>query len=335
MEAKVRLLALLCIPFFLYASSFTQAIKNYETATFKYQNQKAIRLANGILIFSEKPLKKEAFTKSSIQLGLYFLKKSIKKPSIKVLSRYPKNLIAIQDHNSMQTKITQESYGLQSLAQLSKRVALKSLLFGSCGTLRGINTSKGVLTSDLINLFLYKEPRYSSVGAVFKKTQKGIEVVAVNPFFAYGGFKVGDVVLAHQGRRYDIKRLLDTIIRYKVGTKSLFTINRLGKKEHIAVVTKPLLGGGVLAYTFLEHYGFRFDKELKIVERSKDALAPLKGLINGDRLISINGIVVKNEAEIQSYLSHFKPHLGKISLLFERNGLQFFIHIPANRMLHL
>lgn len=340
MGRSVLRLLILLLPSFLFAGTFTHAINNYHNSAVSFKDYQGVNTTSGVLLFSEKPFEKGLCSKESLQLGVCLLKKSasnssIKKLPLKVLSRYPKNVVALSGKSVVSLSVTRESLGIQDLAKLNQSVKTGSVVLGSCGTLRGFTTNDHLLTSDLINYFLYKKPQFSSVGAHFSQTKQGIVVTTVNPFFSYGRFKVGDKVLYHNGKKYGIKQLLDTIMRYKPGTKIYFKVLRAGQKVPIQIITKPLLGGGVLAETYLEQYGLRFNKMLHIVKIDSAGANNLKHLLLGDRLVAINGIAVKDEEDIEHFFSSFKPNKMQLTLLFERHGLQFFIHIPANKMLTL
>ena len=81
-------------------------------------------------------------------------------------------------------------------------------------------------------------------------------------------------------------------------------------------------GGGYISDTFLEKKGIFFDKDLKIIK--------LKGMYKsygfklGDKLLKVNGTFVNSYTEVRKNISNFDE---KASLLFQRDGFQFFVSI--------
>lgn len=286
----------------------------------------------GWLVFSNKQV--DGFIRSEPLLGLYLLKDTSKKQSIKVLNKYPKDVATISFETMKRNRIINEGLGIDILAKLKYESFQGAGIFGACCTLRGINTNLGAVTSDYILRFLRDKKRFASAGMRLSKIKGKLIVTDVNPFFASNPFKKGDEILYFDGYKYSLKSLTKKILFSKVGSKHYFRIKRKGSMVKIAIFFKERLGGAILADTYLEHYGFQFDTKLDIVSVRKDSIVGKLGLLPGDRLKAINNIQMKHDSDIRGFLDK-AIKTEKMRLLMQRDGLQFNIYLPSNIMLTL
>jgi len=77
-----------------------------------------------------------------------------------------------------------------------------------------------------------------------------------------------------------------------------------------------------LSDTFLESRGLYFDVKLHLTQIG--GAFKKYGLHIGDRLIQLDGVRIANQKELREYLQKRKAYS---SMLFERNGFQFFVNI--------
>ena len=264
--------------------------------------------------------------------GLYLFPKKPHPKPLKVLNRYPKEVALYTKDGYKPNKITKEALSLSSLATLQYPSSEQHVVMGQCCTLRGFNTPWGVITSEYINHFLSRPTKtWSSAGITLSAHTQGAKVVDVDPFFAYNAFKVGDIILLHEGKKVQADTLEKSLQFAQLGTIQRFKVSRNNQTIEVAQTLKTKLGGGVIAKTYLEHFGMRFDKNLKIHSILPTSHASTQGLARGDRLRAIDGVYVTSEEEVRRYVSTHK--LGeKIELILERAGLQFFVYFPSDIM---
>lgn len=81
-----------------------------------------------------------------------------------------------------------------------------------------------------------------------------------------------------------------------------------------------------MADTFLEHLGWKLDQSLTVHSIIDQGFAGSRAVRPGDRLIQINGAVVKSSEEAQRVLSGYH---GPVKLLMSRENFQFFITLKT------
>lgn len=332
MSRLLFLLSFFSFSVVLFAGSFDTCHKNVKKSYKFSQNKHFYHTKYGWLVYSKVPLK--SFDRSEPLLGLYLFNDKNTKGQLKVLNRYPKDVAAISFETKKPNRIINEGLGIDKLAQLKYHTFSGAGIFGSCCTLRGINTDNGVITSDYILRFLKQEKRFASAGVRLKLVKGKLMVSDVNPFFASNPFKKGDEILYFDGAKLSLERLTKKILFSKIGSKHHFRIKRKGKAFKVSIFLKERLGGAILADTYLEHYGFQFDTDLRVVRVRQKSMVGKLGLLAGDRLKSINNISVTDDLSVRDLLAKAIKS-EKIRLLIERDGLQFNIYLPSNIMLTL
>lgn len=311
---------------------FKEAQKVYTKSVHTLGGHTAIYTSKGWLIYSLKALKHPNIIDKNEALGLYLIEDTHKASPIKIVDKSPKNVARITANKAEPFHIIKEQNALFELAQTTLSLKHADIVMGACATLRGIGTSWGMITSHYILDFLNNNDSYATAGINTKAHKKGIEVVHVNVFFAYSPFKVGDIITHINGKPISQESFLYTLAHAKVGEKLRVNLVRNDTKKSVTVYLKPMLGGGVLAHTYLEHFGVLFDETLLVHTVKHESFADEIGLKSGDRLIQIDDNDVKNGYDVREVLSNSRKY-RTFKLLFERNGLQFALYIPKDYLL--
>lgn len=230
----------------------------------------------------------------------------------------------VSDKSSCEGKISTNQIGLNSLAKYNKPLLLPSILTTSCCTLEGIVTPHGIIQKEYLKHFIdLKKSKYADLGIRVKNKNHLVVITAVDPFFKNNPFKIGDNVVGFDSKRiYKASILMQKILFSQVGVKHTLKIKRGSKYLIFDSITVQRYGGGAISDTFLESQGLYFDNTLTLIKVEKKFAH--YGLQKGDRLIQINGKRVKNQKELRQNLEKFKNYA---SLLFERNGFEFFVNI--------
>lgn len=259
-------------------------------------------------------------------LALYIVKDPIGfKHPFKINMREPSGIAAINKSSSVEGRIFKRQIGLNQFAYFKYEVKAPAILTNSCCSLEGILTPRGVIEKVYINRFINKKDiRYSDIGIRVIDTNKGIKVTSYDPFMKNNPFKIGDTILAMDGKKVKYSStLMRRILFAKVGSSHNVKIKRNGKTLNIKVRTQQRLSGGYKVETYLEKYGLTFDKNLYIT--AIDTKKKSYGLKVGDQLFKVNDKRVKNQKDVMKYISDFKFHP---TLLFERNAnFQFFVNM--------
>jgi len=230
----------------------------------------------------------------------------------------------VNNRSSCEGKFIQNQIGLNSLARYSEPLLTPSLLTSSCCSLEGIVTPRGIIQKEYLKHFVTaRKSEYGDIG-IRVKNEKGFVVVnEYDPFFKKNPFKKGDCIVTFDAKRVEVaSTLMRHILFSKIGAKHRVKVKRGKEYLNFFVVTQKRYGGGVISDTFLESQGLYFDRLLHVVQIEKKFVK--YGIKKGDKLIQINGVKIKNQKELREYLQNAKDYA---SLLFERNGFQFFVNI--------
>jgi hypothetical protein len=216
--------------------------------------------------------------------------------------------------------------GLDHLGKFSKTLSTPSIITDNCCALAGILTKNGLIDKVYLKRFLNfkgKEVTYGDAGIRIEKHKNSLHVRSIDPFFKDQKFKIGDEILAFDGKKVrSVCSLRQWILFAKIGSVHTFKIRRHKKILYIKVKIAKRLGGGLLSDTFLERLGLNLDSNLcisSITSKTTDMQLDV-----GDCLIQINFEDVKSQKDIQMRIKS-----GDVdnALLFERKKFQFFIHI--------
>lgn len=316
----------------VYANDFNHCHQEVKKSYKFSQDRHYYHTKYGWLVFSTKHMM--GATRSEPLLGLYLFKDKEDRGFLKVLKKHPKEVAAITAKSMKRNRILNEGLGIDRLAALKYKSFQGAGIFGSCCTLRGINSDLGVVTSDYIFHFLKNKKRFATAGIRVSDIDGKLIVTDINPFFASNPFKKGDEILYFDGYKYSLESLTRKILFSSVGSKHYFRIKRNGSMLKKGIFLKERLGGAILADTYLEHYGFQFDTNLVMVSVRPKSIVGKLGLLPGDILKSINNTLVKNDTDIRTFLNKGLK-TETMRLIIERDGLQFTIYLPSNIMLTL
>jgi len=224
---------------------------------------------------------------------------------------------------AVEGKFHSRQIGLNQLASFSEKLLTPSLLTSSCCSLEGIVTERGIIQKEYLRHFIKtKGSSYGDIGVRLADKQ-GVRVVASDPFMKNNPFKKGDRLLAFDGKNLHLAaEYMQKILFSRVGSKHTVLIKRASQTRTLHVKTQKRYGGGDISDTFLESRGLYFDRRLSLVKIEKKFKN--YGIKKGDRLIQIDGVLVKNQKELREYLQSAKDYT---SLLFERDGFEFFVNI--------
>ena len=233
-------------------------------------------------------------------------------------------LAMVDDTKSCAATIVQKQVGLNTFAKLRQPLITPSILTTSCCSLAGIVTEKGAIEEPYLTHFLAsKEGKYADMGVRLKQHKKRVVVSAKDPFFANNPLKKGDLIVAMDGKKvYSAALLMQRILFAKVGSKHTVIYERGQKKQKASITLQKRYGGGYVSDTFLEKKGLFFDENLHLTKIGGAFRG--YGLKVGDRLIQVNKKAVKSQKELRNYI---EKHHNIASLLFERNGFEFFVNI--------
>jgi len=211
---------------------------------------------------------------------------------------------------------------------LSTKTPKNSIITCLCCEMYGIGIDDGkFINSKYIKNFLKTNlVFYGDIGARFDQIGSAVTVKYIDPFYNDQKLKLGDKILKiNKIPINSASSLNERILFAKEKKKIALTIVRSGKIKNIKLYIAKRYGGGFLSDTFLERYGFFFDKDLRIKEIKKDSLAQKRGVKQKDRLLSVDSKRVKSFDDVKEVLSNSKTdnHL----LLFERNGFEFFVRV--------
>ena len=251
-------------------------------------------------------------------LGLYLVEgmKPFAYP-FKIGAHFPDRLALVNQKTNITGKILKHQIGLNSLAVFSSTLEGSAIVSGPCCKLEGLFTPRGVIEKTYLLHFLQaKSVEYADIGIRIGANR---DVVRVNPFFKNNPFLVGDVIVAYDGKKVaNSWELMQKILFSKICSHHKVQILRNAKACTFDVMACKRLGGGLLSDTFLESKGMVFTHDLKLAKVSG------YGLHVNDKLLSINGVMLKNSTDLQRVIGSQK---GEMLFLFQRDGFQFFVHI--------
>ncbi|OIP53392.1 MAG: Pdz/Dhr/GlgF [Helicobacteraceae bacterium CG2_30_36_10] len=231
---------------------------------------------------------------------------------------------SVDKTTAIEGKIVKNQIGLNSFATFSEPLHSPALLTNSCCGLEGIVTPRGIIEKEYIQRFLTtKDTEYADIGIRVQDEKNLVVVAAVDPFMKNNPFKKDDCILFLDGKKiYNSASLMREILFAKVGSAHIVKIKRGSEILDIKITSKKLYSGGYKSDTFLEQFGWLFDKDLNIIKI--DNRVNNYALKLGDKLMQVNGKSIKNKQDIIDNISDFEDYA---SLLFEREHFQFFVQI--------
>jgi len=292
-----------------------------ETLQLPVENNKKIIFAKNIPknILNYKILKHDPF------LSLYLVEdiKGFKYPFI-INMNQALGCAAINKTAATELKITKRQVGLNNFALFSEELQTPMVLTNSCCALEGLVTENGIIEKEYLQRFINSnENTYADFGMRIQELNSLVIVKSIDPFMKNNPFKKGDCIISLDGKKVkSSSAFMRDVLFSKVGLSHKIEVKRGGKILKLDVKTQKRDGGGYISDTFLEHKGFYFSKDLKIIKIDK----PQKdyGLKLGDKLLQVNGVIIENQQDVMENISNFKEFA---SLLFERDNFQFFIRV--------
>jgi hypothetical protein len=279
---------------------------------------------NTSLIYSQK-ISNSKIIKSDPFLNLYIVKSDNKfNFPFRINYFLSPGCAAIDKKTAEEGEVLSDQIGLNHLAKFTKISLDPKLLVNSCCALEGIVTKNGIIQKEYIDRFIKtKDVRYADIGIRIDYKNKLPLVKRVNPFIENNMFKKDDLIISLNGKKVTSSaKFMRDILFSKIGITHTIKVKRGSKVLTLSAKTYERLGGGVISDTFLESKGLYFSKDMKLLKVS-DAFSKY-GLKIGDKLIKIDSSVISGYDDLSDNLISFEK---KSSLLFERNGFQFFVNI--------
>ena len=240
--------------------------------------------------------------------------------------KVPMGMASVNNKRAIEGKITRHQIGLNKFALFNEVLSTPSLLLTSCCSLEGFVTPEGIIEKEYIDRFIkIKKVSYSDIGIRVKDEKKLVIVDAINPFLEGNNFQLDDCIVTFDGKKvHNASSLMKWILFSKIGSTHKVKIKRDSKYLTLKMKSSKRNGGGYLSDTFLEFLGISFDKDLKIIKiqvKAKEYQLKI-----GDKLIQVNQKKITTEAQILKMLSEAEE---SSTLLFERDGFQFFVKIKS------
>ncbi|GHV05748.1 PDZ domain-containing protein [Campylobacterota bacterium] len=214
-----------------------------------------------------------------------------------------------------------------SVANAGKSSLSGTLLSAPCYSVVGISMMGGIVESDYLRHFIFSDQDdfgWGDLGVRLEETA----VKYIDPFVANNPFEIGDKIAAINSQSYDNPRELERAILFlQPDTNATIAFDRNESRLEVVVAVGRRLGGFLAADTFLEHFGWLFDRSLFV--RDAGVQVRYNTMIRaGDQLVGINGVLVNSQAEAMAELSVAQ---GRVRVLIQRDSFQFFVHLESAR----
>lgn len=214
--------------------------------------------------------------------------------------------------------------GLSHVERSERSDAGVAMINDSCCALHALMTPIGTIDASVIAYFSGDSwAGYGDAGVRFAERDGRIVVVSADPFFETETLLTNDQVVTFDGQKpRSLCALKQAVLLSIPGSAHRFEVLREGVKRELAVTFQRRMGGGLRPDTYLERAGIVLDRRHCIVSVG-DSMEHT-GLQRGDCLVQVN---YRDVADGSSLPTLWKE--GDNALLFERHGLQFFIHIKS------
>lgn len=324
----LRLFVVVSLLFFnLYAckGGYASCIQKVKDAKVIQNNTLILPLKNAQCLVYTRHITNMKIIKYDPFLSLYLVKDN--KPFVypyDINMRLQLPTAIINTKKAKEGKFLQAQIGLNTFAKYNKTLKVPALISSSCCSIEGVVTTKGIIQKEYIKYFLSaKKVVYGDIGIRVYDKNGRVLVNASDPFMQENPFKVQDCIMRYDNKKVsNASTLMQKILFSPLGSKHTVQVKRGSKLLTFSVTCKRRYGGGYLSDTFLEQKGIYFDVGLHVIKINKKFQN--YGLNIGDKLIGVNGVIVKNQDELRRYIEKFKDYS---SLLFERNNFQFFVNI--------
>lgn len=260
-------------------------------------------------------------------LGLYIVKSSDPFPfPFTLTGAKPAKTIAVDGYIALPGKVVEGQKGLNRLGRFEHPLADPALLMDACCALEGVITRRGVIEKSYLEHFLQSKGStvYGDAGIRIEPDGPGAEVESVDPFFKANPLRPGDRIRAFDGVAVrNGEALMKQILFGAPGSVHTMEVERSGQRLQCSVTLQQRKGGGLVSDTYLERFGLRFDREMRVLKVGSDPA--VSGVMPGDRLLQVNTQMVEFDDDVRAALAEQEE---RASLLFERDGFQFFVDIP-------
>jgi hypothetical protein len=329
---RAALLAVLLLPTLIYACSgdFLLCKQKFNDARVAQNGTLVIPVSGSQLLIHTPKVPKAEIERANAFFGLYIVKATEPFAYPFVLnSATPLKTIAIDGVIALPGKVIEAQNGLNRLGRFEHPLADPAIITDACCLLEGIITKEGVIEKAYIRHFLESEGKvaYGDAGFRLQEGEKRAIVESIDPFIPDNPFRQGDQIIAYDGEHVGTSAwLMQKILLSTPGSPHTIGYMRRGKKYTTDIVLQQRLGGGMLSDTYLEHHGIFFDREMSVTSLGEEGTA--LGIALGDKLLQVNTDMVAFDDEVRNAASKQEE---KVSLLFERDGFQFFVHIPFQK----
>ncbi|MBL0686230.1 MAG: PDZ domain-containing protein [Sulfurospirillum sp.] len=303
--------------------------KNVQSFVY-FGNIRAVAITPNLAVAYSKTRPKIDYVKFDPFLNLYlFHSKKTLKPAKLRSTRLLKlgEWIAGMDDTSLYVgNFAKSGVLLDSFHLQNGKLEANSIISCLCCEIYGLGVGSGTfIGSEYIKRFISnKNVYYGDIGVSFEKKAKNFVVKSVDPFYPKQSLHVADKILKIDNKKIlSLKQLNQTILFSKPNSTINIEFLRGNKKYKKKLIVRSKIGGGYLSDSSLENKGIFFDKNLKIVKIKKNSFAQTSGLLVGDKLMQIDNKTVKNQKDVQVYISKLKSK--DIQLLFDRANFQFFV----------
>ncbi|MCK9492581.1 MAG: PDZ domain-containing protein [Sulfurimonas sp.] len=306
----------------------------YDSCKLKITHSKAIQnstisvaVANNKRLIHSAHQPNAKILKHDVFLNLYLVEAKDKfKHPFNINNHLLLGVASVDEKSAIEGKIQKRQVGLNDFATFSQKTQVPALLLNSCCTFEGVVTSRGIIEKVYLERFLSSNSSdYGDVGIRVSDAKKKVTIDRVDPFYKKNPFKVGDIVVSLDGKKvYNSATFMRQILFCKVGTFKSLKVKRGSKYHTFKVRVNKRYGGGYVSDTFLEQKGIYFSPNLGITQ-IRDSFDGY-GLKVGDRLIQVNGKKVSSTRDIATHLNEFNY---AVSLLFLRDGFEFFVNIKG------
>ncbi|MBN2896055.1 MAG: PDZ domain-containing protein [Campylobacterales bacterium] len=318
-------------PLFLFTTLFacsdgwlTCKQKALDAKVFQNNRMEIPLKPNQRLIYSEQ--EDPSFERYDPLLGLGLIRdpKPFAYPYALIHHSGSKPLAAVNQQGVHVTKRVTKQCGLRHLGRFERSDAKVAMINDSCCALHALMTPRGAIDASVIEYFSSDSwAGYGDAGVRFAEADKGIIVISADPFFETQTLQVGDLMVTFDGQKPRSLCVLEQAVLLSIpGSTHRFEVLRQGVKRVLSVTFGRRMGGGLRPDTYLERAGITLDRRHCIT--SVDDSMKSTGLQQGDCWVQINRHDIADGSALQTFWKE-----GDNALLFERRGLQFFIHIKS------
>ena len=324
--------ALLLLSTLLYACSgdYSLCKQKFNDASVAQNNGLVIPVEGSRLLIYTPYTPKADVVQSNPFLGLYIVHTTTPFAYPFVLTEgTAKQIVAIDGVIALPGRVLEPQTGLDTLGRFEHPLADAAILTDACCALEGVVTREGVIGKAYIRHFLQSdgEVRYGDAGFRLEASERDVRIESIDPFMAENPFKPGDRITAFDGKGVaSSAALMQAVLLSLPGTLHRVALQRDGRSLTLEVALRERFGGGLLSDTYLERAGIRFDREMAVVGVSPEARS--LGIAPGDKLLQVNAREVAFDDEVRAALAE---QAQKASLLFEREGFQFFVQLPFQK----